>query len=110
LIIITNAIEEMTTLLELWKDRRDFFVEKKFSQIISITGERELNERNNNSLQIREFLNEVPTRVPVLSIMRLTCHKIQRALLIQRHKFFSTPLTVFPKKKKLVFQYHLVIN
>ena len=55
----------MTTLLELWKDKRDFFVEKTLSQIISMTGEGALKDGNKTSLQIREFLNEIPTRLLV---------------------------------------------
>jgi hypothetical protein len=63
--ISTKISKQMTTLLELWKDKRDFFVEKTLSQIISMTGEGALKDGNKTSLQIREFLNEIPTRLLV---------------------------------------------
>lgn len=51
----------MTTLLELWRDKKDFFVSKSYSQIIAITGEGVLKDTNNTSTEIREFLGEIPS-------------------------------------------------
>lgn len=51
----------MTTLLELWKEKKDFLIDKSLSQIINIAGEGELKDGNKSSIEVRELLNEIPS-------------------------------------------------
>jgi hypothetical protein len=51
----------MTTLLELWKDKKDFLIDKSLSQIINISGDGELKDGNKTSSEVRELLNEIPS-------------------------------------------------
>ncbi|HYV90728.1 MAG TPA: hypothetical protein VE978_03055 [Chitinophagales bacterium] len=52
----------MSSLLKIWKENNDFFKEKSFSQIINISGKGELRDGNQTSLEVRELLNEIPTK------------------------------------------------
>ncbi len=51
----------MTTVLELWKEKRNFLADKSISQIINMSGEGVLKDGSVTSLQVRELLNEVPS-------------------------------------------------
>ncbi len=51
----------MTTLLQLWKDNKEFLAPKTYAQIISITGDGILKDKNNTSSELREFLKEIPS-------------------------------------------------
>jgi hypothetical protein len=52
----------MPTLFELWKEKKVFLMDKTLSQIINFSGEGELKDGNNTSAEIREFLNEIPSK------------------------------------------------
>jgi hypothetical protein len=51
----------MTTLLELWRANKEFLLSKTYAQIISITGDGNLKDKNNTSSELREFLTEIPS-------------------------------------------------
>jgi hypothetical protein len=51
----------MTTLLELWRDKKDFLIDKSLSQIINIAGDGDLKDGNKSSIEVRELLNEIPS-------------------------------------------------
>lgn len=51
----------MTSLLDLWKSQRDFLEAKSIIQVIGVAGDGQLRDGNESSLQLREFLANIPS-------------------------------------------------
>ena len=50
----------MTTLLDIWIGQKQFFEAKSIEQVISMAGDGNLRDGNETSVQLREFLSNIP--------------------------------------------------
>lgn len=50
----------MTTLLDIWIGQKEFFEAKSIEQVISMAGDGNLLDGNETSVQLREFLSNIP--------------------------------------------------